>query len=245
VEIPQLWLKKARENSTSQSEYKCAKCSDTGYISVIIEGVSYAKECECLIVNKLEAQIAKAGIAQAFKACTFESFEPWEPRVFAAKEIAQRYAKDFLSIERERLNSLSLLGAVGSGKTMLGICVLNTLVRAGVEVLYTPYREMASALKRSVLDEYEYAKVCRRFTSPRLLFIDDLYKGAASTDPKYVYDIVNARYLAKRPMLITSELHADGLMHIDEAVASRIIEMSRSYIRELRGDGLNYRLRGL
>ncbi|OQA14536.1 MAG: hypothetical protein BWY62_01003 [Firmicutes bacterium ADurb.Bin356] len=96
-----------------------------------------------------------------------------------------------------------------------------------------------------MLDEYEYAKVCRRFTSPRLLFIDDLYKGAASTDPKYVYDIINARYLAKRPMLITSELHADGLMHIDEAVASRIIEMSRSYIRELRGDGLNYRLRGL
>jgi len=245
VEIPQLWLKKARENSTSQSEYKCEKCGDTGYISVIVEGVSYAKECECLSISKLEAQIAKAGIAQAFKACTFENFIPWEPRVLAAKEIAQRYAKDFLSIERERLNSLSLLGAVGSGKTMLGICVLNMLVRAGVDVLYIPYREMASSLKRSVLDEYEYAKVCRRFTSPRLLFIDDLYKGATPNDTKYVYDIINARYLAKRPIIITSELHADGLMHIDEAIASRIIEMSRSYIRELRGDGLNYRLRGL
>ncbi len=38
-------------------------------------------------------------------------------------------------------------------------------------------RMAGSSLKRSVLDEYEYTKVCRRFISPRLLFIDDLYKG--------------------------------------------------------------------
>ncbi|HOR13250.1 MAG TPA: ATP-binding protein [Clostridia bacterium] len=245
MEIPKEWLEAAQRNSIFQSEYKCKKCNDTGYISVISEGSSCAQECKCQAIRRMERAIAKSGIADAFKACKFENFIPWDPRVVRAKEIAQKYAKDFLSIENERMNSLALLGAVGCGKTMLGICVLNTLVQDGVDVLYTPYREMVSSLKRSVLDEYEYTNVCRRFINPRILFIDDLYKGRTENDPKYVYDIVNARYLAKSPMIITSELQADGLMQIDEAVASRIIEMSRSYIRELCGDGLNYRLRGL
>lgn len=212
---------------------------------MVIDGVERMKECECAAQRKMERLIAKSGISEAFRSCTFENFKPWDGRVAHAKGVAEAYSLEFTNIEAKRENSFALLGEVGSGKTMLGVCVLNSLTKKGVSVLYAPYRDIVSELKGNVLDDEAYRRALDKYTRPRVLFIDDLYKGYTQNDPKYIYDIVNARYLAKRPMIVTSEHNADSLLDIDAAVGSRIIEMSRDYIYELRGAGLNYRLRGL
>ena len=193
-----------------------------------------------------EKRIARSGITEAFKECRFDRFDTWNDKAAGAKKIAEDYILDFeVSQKQTAGNSLLLVGGVGSGKTMLGVCVLNALLDKGIRVLYAPYRDMVLELKANVTDDEDYNRALTRYTSPTVLFLDDLYKGATANDPKYVYDIVNARYLARKPLIVTSELFADKLLDIDEAVGSRILQMAKGYIYELRGSGLNYRLRGI
>lgn len=209
------------------------------------EGDERMRECECAIKKRAERLIERAGISDAFKQCRFENYKTPTSILDGAKKTAQAYAAAFHDIERSSQNSLLLSGEVGCGKTMLGVCVLNTLVQDGVYVLYAPYRDMVMRLKSLVLDDREYKAEIERLCKPRVLYIDDLYKGRTDADAKYVYDVINARYLAKKPLVITTELTADKLLDVDEAVGSRIIQMCRDYIYELRGAGLNYRLCGL
>ena len=231
---------------SSLPEYKCSKCKDRGY-QIEIDGGGYecARECECRVKARTEMIIAKSGISDAFRACTFDNYHALDEILAGAKATAQAYVEAFDGIEHEQSNSFLLVGEVGSGKTMLGVCILNALTARGISVLYAPYRDMVAALKGNVLDDALYRRELERLIKPRVLFIDDLYKGATQNDPKYMYDVINARYLAKKPIIVTSELNADQMLDKDEAVASRILQMSRNFIYEIRGEGLNYRLRGL
>ena len=210
------------------------------------DGYLLSKDCACAIKKRIERLIERAGISEAFKACTFDGFEDWNDSAKEAKRCAMDYAEAYEQNKNQSTgNSLLLMGNVGSGKTMLGVCVLNALVNRGISVFYAPFRDMVLNLKGNVTDDEEYNRALEKYTNPKVLFLDDLYKGATANDPKYVYDVVNARYLARRPMIVTSEFNADAILQIDEAVGSRILQMSKGFAYELRGDGLNYRLRGL
>jgi len=239
-------LGKSSISANPEPTYQCPKCKDSGMVAVGSEdGIERMAPCECAERLRMERIVAKSGISEAFRECTFEKFRAWDPRVAQARGVAEAYSLAFSGIEKDRQNSLALIGEVGSGKTMLGVCVLNALTVRGISVLYAPYRDMVLELKGNVLDDYAYQQALEKYTRPRVLFIDDLYKGHTDKDPKYVYDVINARYLVKRAVIVTSEYQADALMEIDAAVGSRIIEMCRDYIYELCGGGLNYRLRGL
>ena len=59
-----------------------------------------------------------------------------------------------------------------------------------------------------------------------------------------MYDIINYRYDNKKAMIITSELNINQLLELDEALASRILEMAKGYRYEFKGRELNYRVFG-
>lgn len=237
-------------SQTPSRRIECEKCRDTGVVLVENNGHKYVVECGCAKAAQerkaTERRLELSGIAEAFKDCRFDRFEPWNEQAENAKEIARAFVNDFTPDTKLAFgHSLMLCGGVGSGKTMLGVCVLNALLDKGVRVFYAPYREMAQELKSTVTDEEAYNRALAKYTTPTMLFMDDLYKGATANDPKYVYDVVNARYLARRGMIVTSELYADAILAADEAVGSRLLQMAQGYTYELRGGGLNYRLRGL
>ncbi|MBQ3423200.1 MAG: DNA replication protein, partial [Romboutsia sp.] len=78
----------------------------------------------------------------------------------------------------------------------------------------------------------------------RVLLIDDLFKGSVTpSDINIMFEIINYRYLNKKPMIISTEKYLDDLLSIDEALGSRIIEMCGTHNLELRGRHLNYRLK--
>ena len=229
----------------SPKAYECEKCQDRGYVDIEKDGYVLIRPCECAERKRAEKLLEYAGIGDAFRECRFDRVEEWDERVTHAKRIAQKYANSFFDLERDRKNSLALLGAVGSGKTMLGMCVINQLMKHGVQARYTPFREMVGKLKSCALDEETHIRTLSRYVSPRVLFIDDIFRDAPTdADIKHTYDVINARYLAKKPVIITSERSANELIETDEAIGSRIIEQSRDYIYEMRGQ-INYRLRGL
>ena len=96
-----------------------------------------------------------------------------------------------------------------------------------------------------MLDSEYYKKSISKFQNCDILLIDDLFKGKVNdSDVNIMFEIINYRYINNLPMIINSEFLIDRLLYFDEAIGSRIYEMCRDYLVQIKHDiKNNYRLR--
>ena len=64
------------------------------------------------------------------------------------------------------------------------------------------------------------------------------------TDINIMFEIINHRYLNKLPIIVSTEYLVEQMLSYDEAIGSRIYEMSKDFIVEIKGKENNYRLKG-
>ena len=153
------------------------------------------------------------------------------------------YIKDFDNIKGQKNNSIAFMGQVGAGKTHLSLAIGNNLMKKNIGVRYMQYREAITGLKQNMIDEDYYQKEMNKYKGASVLLIDDLFKGKINdTDLNIMFEIINFRYLAGLPIIISTEFSTDKLMDFDAAVGSRIIEMCKGRLVEFI-DTENYRLR--
>lgn len=230
------------------SQYECPLCEDTEFIIYEGEdGNQYTRPCECRVMKKANRLLHRSGISEEFQQKTFNNFnDRGIEQLKNAKLKTIEYYQNFLDIERNRNNSIVLCGQVGSGKTHLGMALSNNLIKTKkVAVIYMEYRQAATKLKQLITDDFNYNTELFKFKNARVLFIDDMLKGKVTeADINLLYEIINYRYLNKLPMIISTEKTKEQLIEFDEAIASRIIEMSKGNVIELNGKELNYRLYG-
>ena len=138
------------------------------------------------------------------------------------------------------------MGQVGSGKTHLSMAICNNLMNSQkVPVLYMPYREVILRIKQCVNDEINYNKAIEKYKAAPVLMIDDLLKGKnTEADINILFEIINYRYLNKAPMIVSTEKDTRELLNFDEGVMSRLVEMSKGFMVEIKGQQYNYRLNG-
>ncbi|MFZ5352764.1 MAG: ATP-binding protein [Bacillota bacterium] len=222
-----------------QESSSCA-CGGIGYIFDSTR--MYAKECSCNKVKQYKQIFEKSGISEKIG---FKEFNASDPQIATAKESAINYVRSFESISATKRNSIALLGQSGAGKTHLTLAIGNNLMSKGIPVLYMSYIEIIPKLKQSIMDAENYQREMSRFKEAPVLLIDDLFKESKieSTDNRYILEIINYRYNARKPMIISSECFINDLLMFDEATGGRIIEMCKDYLVELRGRHLNYRLK--
>ena len=133
------------------------------------------------------------------------------------------------------------MGQAGSGKTHLSLAIANELMENSVGVVYMSYREVITKLKQNMIDDVYYHRVMGKYKSARVLLIDDLFKGKITdSDINIVFELLNYRYFNKLPVIVSCELDVDGLLNIDEAIGSRLVEMCK--VVEVKGKKLNYRM---
>lgn len=116
-----------------------------------------------------------------------------------------------------------------------------------------PYRDEIMKLKQNMMDEVAYQKQIETLKKAKVLLIDDLFKGDFNkfqgketmneSSVRIMFEIINYRYLNNLPIIVSSEYNADKLLDADEAIGSRIIEMTKNYLVEIEGKENNYRLR--
>lgn len=136
--------------------------------------------------------------------------------------------------------SLVMVGNAGTGKTHLACAIIR---EAGGKYRTAPdiVEEMRRA-KSFTANDTE-ADIIKYYGHVPLLVIDEIGRGIAATDEKYMlYQIINARYNKfKATVLISNHKKADFLQYIGVAAADRLVESAE--ILELNGESYRIELR--
>ena len=233
-----------------KSEYKCDKCKDVKVIMVKDSqtGRMVARDCDCAAKANALRYMRMSGISEVDLKKTIADYKTFnETELTQAKKIAYAYQSRFRGIRIDRHNSLLLSGNSGTGKTMLGIAILNHILNDGIPAIYVRYIDIITRLKQlqygSSEEKEKHREEINRLKEIDLLFLDDLFKLSETTeDKKIICDIVDYRYLKCKPLIVTSEKTPDELIKSDVAIGGRIVEMCKGYTVTFK-NAQNYRLR--
>lgn len=227
-----------------KEKYNCPICRDLLYT---FNEEGQAEPCKCKDKVEAKKKLEICGLSEFFKYKTFSTYKADDPVLKEAKNIAIDYCIKFKENPKYD-KSIILSGQPGSGKTHLGAAIMLNLIENNIGCLYVEYINMLITLKQSVMDDINYIKQLDKYTNTRILFLDDFLKGKPNdADLKYIFEVVNDRYLKKKPMIISTEKSPKEILEFDEAIGSRIIEMcggiEKGNIILFQGKNLNYRLR--
>ncbi len=227
----------------AEPQYKCQRCKDTGYITEFVDGVPYAHPCACLVQHQVAARLRRSGISAAdYARYRFDNF-----RTDTSESTAMmRMAKQYLACRRKG-EGFAVVGKSGTGKTHICIAICHALTEQyGEEHYYFSYRSEIQKIKAAMYKSGEYERIMEHWRTVPNLYIDDLFKEARiqlqkvyelqSQDRQIMYDLINARLMSKRATLFSSELTMGELLMTDEAIGSRICQMTRNYIYKTTGD---------
>ncbi|WP_228110279.1 ATP-binding protein [Terrisporobacter petrolearius] len=226
-----------------KKEYNCPICEDLLYT---FNDKGQAVPCKCKDKVEAKEKLERCGLSESFKYKTFSTYKTDNPILKEAKNIGIDYCIKFKENPKYD-KSILLSGQPGTGKTHLGAAIMLNLIENNIWCLYDEYIKMMIVLKQSVMDDINYIKQLDKYTNTKILFLDDFLKGKQNeADLKYIFEVINTRYLKKKPMIISTEKSPKELLAFDEAVGSRIIEMCggiNGNIVLFKGKDLNYRLR--
>lgn len=125
---------------------------------------------------------------------------------------------------RKQGKGLLLYGDVGRGKTYAAASVANALLDKGYTVHMTDFTHIESIVSK-VWDKQEYYDALNRFS---LLIIDDLgVEKKTEYTSQIVQAVINTRYNAGLPLIITTNLTGEELQSPSDMVYKRIF--SRLY----------------
>jgi DNA replication protein DnaC len=141
--------------------------------------------------------------------------------------------------------SLVLSGPTGTGKTRLAISIAYRAIQNGFEARFTTAAELIERLSnaarsgqlRNALDDYLH---------PHVLVIDEIgYLSLTDNAANVLFQVVNERYLARKPMLLTTNkpLAAWGHVLHDPDLAEAILDRLLEHGRHIPLRGPSYRTR--
>lgn len=143
-----------------------------------------------------------------------------------AYDEAEAWLKQALANER-RLNNLLLAGNPGTGKTHLVAAIANALQDAKIACLFAVVPTFFEVYYAASFEDKH--TLMRRASEIAVLILDDLDKlhVPSATDGAYqkktLFEMLNARYNAHKPTLLTTNAK-DGLKAwLDEATISRLV----------------------
>jgi DNA replication protein DnaC len=208
--------------STGRGNEPCRICDDTGWRRAENEEFIGLKRCECVKEKIRTARLSV--IPERFKATTFESYRPRNPK--------QQRALDL--IRMDSAGSYYLTGSYGSGKTHLLYAQYRELVLAGkIRCHVRKTRDLVEELRRAEFDEGFVSPVLAASSgsAPFHLFWDDIDK-LKPTDFKteVLFDLVDSLYRQNHRLTVTSNYSMRDLVdreRLHPAIVRRMDDICR------------------
>jgi DNA replication protein DnaC len=228
------------------AEGECRRCGGTGFVHAEVGAREFAQRCRCRLGARATAArdrdpLETLGIPGRYRNCTLGNFEPRTPALSAAYDRALAYSHRF---EAARAEGLGLLfwGPTGTGKTHLAAAILTELAaNQRVRGRFWHFAALLDEIARSY-DKTSMTSESERLAAvleADLLVLDDL-GSRKMTDwaSDTLFTIVNGRYMARRPTVITTSYEDVSREVAMEADARR----RQEYLIERLGQRLRSRL---
>ena len=186
------------------------------------------------LIEKLKS---RSLMDEKFKSQTFESFRTTRDNAKVLR-LCKRYADGFDEMIQKN-QGLLFYGDVGTGKTFSAACIANALLSRKIPVVMTSFVKLLENVQNFKEDE---DKLISRLNKAKLLIIDDL--GAErSTDfaLEKVYNIVDSRYRARLPMILTTNLELRDMQMASDIRYSRIYDRIFEVCYPVRFTGSSFR----
>ena len=170
-------------------------------------------------------RMRKIGIkSEDYLRMTFEADDGSDPKMAA---IASRYVAKRAEIQKENIGLL-LHGNTGGGKTFWAAAITNALIDHGCSAMITTIPALITAMSQDF--ERDKADVLEQIASVRFLVLDDIgFERQTSYAAEKMFEIIDARYRARRPLIVTTNLTMDELANPQQMeykrVFDRIVEM--------------------
>ena len=225
----------------------CGKCRTPKQCRVELMGMIISPKCLCKCEGERRDREAeeerRKEFAERIKRCRSMGFPQSQMQDWTfdnddggnAKltNMAKRYVDHFNEFRKDG-KGLLLYGGVGTGKTYIACMIANALIDKGYPVLVTNFARVLSTLQ-GTYDKQEYLDSLNQF---QLLIIDDLgIERDTGYAKEQVFNIIDSRYRAGLPMIITTNLTMQKLATesdlADKRVYDRILE--RCYPVEVTG----------
>ncbi len=167
-----------------------------------------------------------------FEEATFQNFREDKANSYNLK-LCRRYAENF-DVMMKKNQGLIFYGDVGTGKTFAAACIANYLLSRGTSVVMTSFIKLLSSMQTFGNDN---ELLISRLNRAKLLIIDDL---GAERDTEFaqehVYNIIDSRYRAKRPLIITTNMTIEEIREPNGTRYARIYDrLSKMYPMEFAG----------
>lgn len=222
----------------------CAAC-DEGREAAAVFAERKARHEAARRQAALTARWREAAIPPEFAAATFESY-------LALRGLTpsmRRAAETVRTAWPDTGDWLFLTGPVGVGKTALGCIALRALMEGGASGLYVVVPDLLDTIRATYGGDGQAtdAQLTESLISADALLLDDLgVEKPSEWAIERLYRVVNARHLAGRRTIITSNLDLAQLsVRLGDRTASRIgahLKAGRSYIQV---EGPDLRMAGL
>lgn len=226
----------------------CGKCNTKKQTNIIMLGIPRQPMCLCKCESerknreykaeqriKFERRIKemrKSGFPETdMEEWTFANDDRSDERISNAM---RAYCDNFGEL-KESGKGLLLYGNVGTGKTFYAACIANELISKGYPVLMTNFSRIVNKIQGMYEGKQDYLDSLNQFA---LIVIDDL--GAERTSEfmtEQIYNIINNRYRANLPMIVTTNLSIDEVKRKDNVEYMRIYDriLERCHPVEISG----------
>lgn len=235
----------------------CHKCNTPLQVDLSKHGINAVVYCMCKCRREaVEAEEQRFRIGQKLNTIS-EKMREFEPLNIISSRLAKadlmtavkdkrniqviKLLEDFIANFDQNPQGLIISGSVGTGKTYLTAGACNTLVRSGYKALFT------STVKVTNLG-FENADLLNRLGTIDLLAIDDLgTERKTDYSLEQVYRIIDDRYNANRPLIVTTNLDLNNIKAIQDIslqrIFDRLLEMCK--VVKLHGNSRRGQINGL
>jgi DNA replication protein DnaC len=136
-------------------------------------------------------------------------------------KLCNQYCSKFSKMCEDN-HGLLFWGKVGTGKSYAAACIANELLAKGIPVIMTSFVKLLEIIQQGPDREND---LISRLNSVKLVIFDDL-GTERNTDYalEKVYNIVDSRYRAKLPMILTTNLTVNDMMSETDIRYKRIYD---------------------
>ena len=154
-------------------------------------------------------------------------------------QICRKYAYTFT----EKSGNLLFNGGTGLGKTFLSACIARTVAERGYSVVYESAGHLFAKMEQAKFGGDEEAKEeIKKYSACDLLIIDDLGTEMPGQFVNSVlYNLVNDRLLAGKPMVISTNLNM--MEDLPKRYAPQVVSRLQGSFKQLAFVGEDIRVK--